>query len=30
MFMLFMVVLVLGTGLTTIPHRIMHSVVFGG
>jgi uncharacterized membrane protein len=29
MFVLFMVVLVLGTVLTTIPHRIMHSVVFG-
>jgi uncharacterized membrane protein len=29
MFVLFMIVLVLGTVLTTIPHRIMHSVVFG-
>jgi uncharacterized membrane protein len=29
MFVLFMIVLVLGTILTAIPHRIMHSVVFG-
>jgi uncharacterized membrane protein len=29
MFVLFMIVLVLGTVLTTIPHRIMHTVVFG-
>ena len=29
MFSLFMIVLVLGTILTTIPHRIMHSVVYG-
>ena len=29
MFVLFMVVLVLGTILTAIPHRAMHTVVFG-
>ena len=29
MFGLFMIVLFLGTILTTIPHRIMHTVVFG-
>lgn len=29
MFVLFMIVLVLGTVLTTIPHRLMHTVVFG-
>jgi uncharacterized membrane protein len=28
-FVLFMIVLVLGTVLTTIPHRMMHTVVFG-
>jgi uncharacterized membrane protein len=29
MFVLFMIVLVLGTALTAIPHRRMHTVVFG-